>query len=331
EINSHRMLWSMAGNLAMVHRVFMGISFETDGLYFNPVVPAVYGGEKTLSNFTYRDANLNITVKGHGNKIKTVTINGEPAEKAFIPTSASGNYGIVIELANNTFPEQAINLVDNHFSLPTVQLSKAVEGIAWEVVEGAAAYRVYKNGVLVQTTTETLIPVSDEGYANYQVCAIDEQGYEGFSSEPFIFSKEEQIIEMETFAPKSPLPYTNYSGDGFVEVSLARHTSIDILVTVEKAGDYLLDFRYSNGSGRWNTDNKCAIRSLTVNDTYQGAVVFPQRGMDEWSDWGFSNSRKVRLNAGTNTVKVHFEDWNNNMNVDVNTAMLDYLRVIPVQ
>ena len=42
EINSHRMLWSMAGNLAMVHRVFMGIEFDTDGLHLNPVVPEAY-------------------------------------------------------------------------------------------------------------------------------------------------------------------------------------------------------------------------------------------------------------------------------------------------
>jgi len=53
EINSHRMLWSMAGNLAMVHRVFIGMDFQNDGLSFNPVVPKNYGGTKTLSNFKY--------------------------------------------------------------------------------------------------------------------------------------------------------------------------------------------------------------------------------------------------------------------------------------
>ena len=91
-----------------------------------------------------------------------------------------------------------------------------------------------------------------------------------------------------------------------------------------------MDLRYSNGSGTWNTDNKCAIRSLSVNGAYQGVLVLPQRGQDEWSDWGFSNSRQVALVAGENTVKISLEDWNNNMNVDVNTAMLDYLRVTAI-
>ncbi|WP_338358418.1 hypothetical protein, partial [Yeosuana marina] len=72
------------------------------------------------------------------------------------------------------------------------------------------------------------------------------------------------------------------------------------------------------------------IRSLFVNDNYQGVFVFPQRGTDEWSDWGFSNSKKIHLNAGVNKIKISFEDWNTNMNVDINTAMLDYLRIISV-
>ncbi|MEZ4685478.1 MAG: hypothetical protein R3B47_05275 [Bacteroidia bacterium] len=36
----------MAGNLAMVHRVFMGMQFETDGLKAAPVVPEAYSGTK---------------------------------------------------------------------------------------------------------------------------------------------------------------------------------------------------------------------------------------------------------------------------------------------
>jgi len=40
EINSHRMLWSMAGMLAMVHRVFIGMSFDANGIRFQPAIPA---------------------------------------------------------------------------------------------------------------------------------------------------------------------------------------------------------------------------------------------------------------------------------------------------
>lgn len=330
EINSDRMLWSMAGNLAMVHRVFIGMSFGIEGVHFNPVVPKSYSGKKTLSNFKYRQANLNITVIGHGNKIKSVSINGKNTDKAFIPCTALGKQDIVILLENNDLPYQKINQVENYFTLPTVLAEQQGDMLKWEAVKDATVYRIYKNGQFFKNTTETHLKIAMETYANYQVTAVDAKGYEGFASEPIIFAKNVQIVDLENFAPISTLPYSNFSGKGFVELSLEKNKIITLNIEVENEGTYLLDARYSNGSGAWNTDNKCAIRSVTVNERYEGVLVLPQRGKGEWSDWGFSNSRKIHLNKGKNSVKIHFEDWNNNMNVSINTAMLDYLRLIKV-
>jgi glycogen debranching enzyme len=327
EINSDRMLWSMAGNLAMVHRVFMGMSFDTTGLYFNPVVPKVYAGEKTLRNFSYRNAQLYITVKGFGNKIKTVILNGQKIEKAFLPTAITGVHELVIELANNDFEQQSITKVANHFSLPAPQPERKNNFVTWTAIKDATQYHIYKNGTRLTTTTQTQFEITDS-CAEFAVSAADESGYESFISEPMLVAGEARIIEAETFAPGAKLPYSNFSGKGFIETTSSATKNIVFKVNVKEAGNYLLDVRYSNGSGPWNTDNKCAIRSLSVNGTYEGVLVFPQRGKDEWSDWGFSNSRKVQLKAGENTVVLSFEDWNNNMNVDVNRAMLDYLRVM---
>ena len=330
EINSDRMLWSMAGNLSMVHRVFMGMSFETSGLSFNPVIPSQYGGEKSLFNFKYRKAVLNIRVKGYGNKIKAVSLDGNKIEKAFVPNNLEGRHDIIIDMENNAFEQSSINKVENHFSLPTVQAEKKADSISWKAVNGAVGYRVYRNGVFMENTTNTSVKPVMERYAEYKISAMDENGYESFTSEPVVFAANVIIAEMENFAFPSVLSFTNYSGKRFVEISTAKNTSIVCRITVAKAGNYLLDLRYSNGSGPWNTDNKCAIRSLYVNDAYSGVFVMPQRGKDEWSDWGFSNSRKVQLKEGENIIKISFEDWNNNMNVDVNTAMVDYIRVIAV-
>ncbi|MBK8515491.1 MAG: hypothetical protein IPL55_04140 [Saprospiraceae bacterium] len=43
EINSDRMLWSIAGNIAMVHRVFIGMNFGINGIRFSPVIPQSFG------------------------------------------------------------------------------------------------------------------------------------------------------------------------------------------------------------------------------------------------------------------------------------------------
>ncbi len=328
EINSDRMLWSMAGNLSMVHRIFMGMSFETGGLSFNPVIPKIYGGDKLLSNFKYRNAILNISVKGYGNRIEKVMMDGKSLDKAFIPNDISGRHDILVELANNDFEKSVINKVENHFSLPAPQAEKKDGMISWQQVKGSVNYRIYKNGVFVENISGTAYKPVSEKFAEYKISAVDDKGYESFTSEPIAFAGNELIVELENFVFPSSLPYTNYLGKGFVDITTTKNTSIICKVIVPRAGNYLVDLRYSNGSGPWNTDNKCAIRSLYVNDAYSGVLVMPQRGKDEWSDWGFTNSRKVQLNAGENILKISFEDWNNNMNVDVNTAMIDYLRVI---
>ena len=334
EINSHRMLWSMAGNLAMVHRVFMGMQFEADGLRFAPTIPEAYGGSRTLSNFSYRNAKLNITVNGHGTNIKSFSMDGKKLEEAFVPANLEGEHAILIEMENNAFPHQDINMVENHFTLPTILAEKDGEGIRWQPVEGAVEYRIYnqyfKPGVISTTNTRLEAserPYADRDFSSYLITAVMPKAMKVLPASPSYLQKTHKSLKWEDVAAKSNLPYSNYSGNGFVEISLDKNREISFSATVEEAGEYLLDFRYANGSGPWNTDNKCAIRSLTVNGDYEGVIVLPQRGKDEWSDWGFSNLRRVSLKAGSNTVKVHFEDWNNNMNVDVNTAMLDYMRL----
>jgi hypothetical protein len=329
EINSHRMLWSMAGNLAMVHRVFMGMSFEADGINFNPVIPKVYGGTKTLSNFQYRDAVLSIRVKGHGNQVKSIMMDGKELENGFFPASTTGAHSIEIVMANNDFGG-AMNKVANSFTLTDPQVKLEGNQLTWGALEGAVNYRIYQDGQMVQETDQTSFEVAKDEVATYKVTAIDKQNEESFSSEPlFVYpAAKEQLHEMEAYALAATYPYVNYQGTGFIEISNTSNKNVELLFPVTEPGDYRVDFRYSNGSGPWNTDNKCAIRTLYVNQEKTGALVFPQRGTDEWSDWGWSNSYKVSLRQGENRIRIDFDDWNVNMNVEVNKAMLDQMRLV---
>jgi hypothetical protein len=330
EINSDRMLWSMAGNLAMVHRVFMGMHFETGGIHFAPVVPSTYTGKKTLSNFRYRNALLKITVNGTGNKIASIKMDGQPLDNALLPATTTGNHTIEIEMDNRPFTHKKINLVKNEFSLPDPQVKLNGNTLEWKKLDGAAEYIIYQNGKAIGKARENSYRITDNTLAEYKVTAADKNGVESFSSEPLLYVNDTalQKIELEQFGGKAALPFVNYSGNGFTEISTVKNKTINITVTAAEEGNYLVDFRYSNGSGPWNTDNKCAIRSLYNGSTYVGSVVFPQRGTDEWSDWGNSNSYVIPLKKGVNPLKLVLEDWNTNMNVEVNRAMLDYLRII---
>ena len=55
----------------------------------------------------------------------------------------------------------------------------------------------------------------------------------------------------------------------------------------------------------------------------------PQRGYGEWVSTGFSNMIQVDLLSGKNMLQIKYiTPQNVNMNGKVNTALLDYMRVI---
>ncbi|MGI4803440.1 MAG: hypothetical protein ACRYFL_01615, partial [Janthinobacterium lividum] len=109
-----------------------------------------------------------------------------------------------------------------------------------------------------------------------------------------------------------------------------ENTSITINIPVKEAGVYALDFRYANGNGPINTENKCAIRTLTHQNDFLGTIVFPQRGKDNWADWGFSNSVQLKLEKGNYPITLQFQAANENMNGDINQAAIDFLRIIKI-
>ena len=333
EINSDRMLWSMAGNIAMVHRVFMGMTFGVNGIKFCPVIPRSYDGIKTLSGFKYRHATLNIKVIGFGKNIRSFKINGNKMTNAYVESTVTGTINIEIEMDNIAFDQQAFHLTQNHFTLPNPVLVRNDNEISWLPIPNAVQYKIYRNGQEWARTENNNVKINTAEPAEFSVSAIDAEGYESFISEPLLIATEGSIntFQMERFAQKSNRMYSGHTADGFIEISNDLNQTIPLEVSVDDDGKYLVDFRYSNGSGPWNTDNKCAIRSLYLDDNYIGSFVFPQRGQEEWSDWGFSNALVLNLKKGNNQLHLKFELWNNNMNVGINRAMLDYVRFIRVE
>ncbi len=249
EINSDRMLWSMAGNLAMVHRVFMGMQFSPQGISFNPVVPKVFGGNKTLTHFQYRNATLNITVKGYGNKIASVLIDGKPATKAFIAGNIKGHHTVVIQLANNSFDGDGMQLAPNYTTLPNPQPKLEGQQLVWPQIDGAVRYEVFRNGKPHRTTLQPSLTVNVDTPAQYQVIAMDQMGLASFASEPLVVGAKPIVLECEAFTARYQAPYANFSGDGFIVTSTKENKAIRLTVNVAIAGNYFLDVHYSNGSG----------------------------------------------------------------------------------
>ncbi|MEO8860930.1 MAG: hypothetical protein ABI358_05870 [Ginsengibacter sp.] len=331
QINSSNMLWSLSGSLSLVHKIIFGIRFETTGLNFAPFVPFEMKGKRSLSNSPYRKAKLNIMMEGYGNKVKSFSLDGKVLSKAFIPFNIEGSHSIEIILANNKL-DGSVNELANHTSLPTPSPVISDNNLSWPKLAGASEYVVTRNGKVVSKTPNNFYKLKESSYSEYQVIAIDKKGYESFASEPLVIAEQKNTMdyEIENFATAANLPYKGYSGKGFVEISKEKNTKLKIPVTINEDGQYALNFRYANGNGPTNTENKCAIRTIKIDNKKSGTFVFPQRGVDEWSNWGFSNPVHAYLKKGKHIVTLSFEHNNENMNVTINQAMLDYLRLMKI-
>jgi hypothetical protein len=330
QINSSNMLWSLAGNISIVHKILFGIHFNENDLSFQPFVPRALMDKRTLTNFKYRDAILNIEMEGYGNKIKSFLLDGRVVPAARIPSSLNGVHSVKIVLASQPITSQTIKKVANHFTLAEPKVSYTNGRLSWNSQAGSKIFKVLKNGTLLTTVSATTHTIRESGYGEYQVIAVDDKGFESFASEPIVIAPRQLVktYEVEDYNDKADYSYKGYSGSGFTEISTIKSQKLSIPITVEESGIYAIDFKYANGNGPTNTENKCAIRTLYIDGKEAGVLAFPQRGKEEWSNWGYSNSVQFALEKGTHAISLIYKDWNENMNGAINQAMIDQLRVV---
>lgn len=328
EINSDNQLWSVAANLAVVYRLWFGLDYRSDRLVFRPVVPRSMKGYYELTRLKYRKTLLDVYLTGYGDGISSFEIDGVKQDKYEIPADITGSHTVRIVL-NNRFDSEAQKISGSLFSPETPVAALSGTALKWEKIDGAVKYDLYRNGSFIKSVYNTSADLKDEK-GEYQVMAVSGKGTESFLSKPvrYDYEKSDIIVEAEQFAKASDRKLSGYSGKGFVEFTRVS-PSFFFNITVPSAGNYYIEFRYSNGSGPVNTDNKCAQRSLYCDGNYSGSVIFPQRGGDEWSNWGMSNPLTVALKAGENKMELRFEPYNNNMNIEVNDFILDFIRCSP--
>ena len=306
ELNSSNMLWCLSGNLALTHKVLFGIDFQKDGLAFHPFVPKALAATRTLDNFKYRDATLNITISGYGNEIKSFKINGKEQSPFILAKKAKGVMNIEIVMADNEIPAIGVNHA-SQMNSPITPIAW-LEGttLVWTPIEYINHYIIVKDGEKIAKTNATTFDASAPG--EYQVIGVSDGGVESFASEPRS-TREELLI---TFPVKDN----------------DKTSVLKVPVEVDAEGDYYISLRYANGNGPVNTENKCAIRTLLVDGDREGLIVMPQRGRDNWDEYGWSNSVKAHLKPGKHEVTLEFRPENENMNIDVNHARINALRLV---
>jgi hypothetical protein len=343
ELNSSNMLWSLSGNIALTMKMLFGITPEVDGLSFAPFIPKELNDQRTLNGLRYRNMTLNVSIEGYGNRIAKFYLNGK-THIPFVPADLQGEQNVVIVMDNNIPQPAKVNAVANAKApitpiawltydptvISTNEHAPKLNLLQWQPIEYIDHYKILRDGKQIAITNETSYVTKN--YGEYQVIGVSSNGIESFASEPRS-NYPETVVEM-------PNPVTRissseacnvptakiegYRGGGFVETD---HTTspLTLYADVKEAGDYTLSLRYANGNGPVNTENKCAIRTVFVDNQRIGTIVMPQRGVGNWNDWGMTNSLRVKLTAGKHTIVVKYLPEDENMNFATNHALIDRL------
>lgn len=313
EVNSDRFMASAAAQLAINYRILFGLRLESDRLILKPVVPRAYAGRRVLSNLRYRNARLTIAVNGFGRGIREVRLDGSRVQRAEIPATLSGAHTLEITL-DGVVPAGAINRVDHHSTPATPSVTLRAGELSWPAVPGGVSYRIFRNGVFLGETQSTSARTRDEtAMAEYQVAAVDQHGRHSFLSEPVrVLPENAQQIVPFTGTQRTPADST---------------VSLRMTVSVPQDGDYAIDFSYANGNGAVSYGDRASVRLLLVDGHQRGTVLLPQRGINRWDDWGYSNAVIVRLARGAHTIELGYRAANANMNGQTDEALIDHVRV----
>ena len=310
QINSSNMLWCLAGNISITFKLLMGMEFGADQLNFAPVVPENLKADRTVRNFLYRNATLDVTVSGYGDTIKSFKLDGQKMSEAVVPGNLEGHHTVEIEMSNSFKKDLGVNYQPACWA-PLMPVVTMADGrLSWEPVEGAVYYNVYAGGDLVGVASTTEIIIEDEWKGDIQVVAVAQDGTPSFPSEPININEKISVKLPETMLTKK------------------NGTEFNVTVNVPESGQWFLTWNYANGTGPVNTDNNCGIRMLYVDGVKTGINIFPHRGTNEWDNWGWTIPEKLELSEGNHVFTLKMESDADNMDFHINDFKIRELRLI---
>jgi hypothetical protein len=191
---------------------------------------------------------------------------------------------------------------------------------------------VYRDAKLIASISGLTYVLADKRAAEYQISSVDSEGRESFLSEPVTANSEPIVVRATASrgqsnagvqARASLVAEGGVATSGAIQLDRDPPSGLSLRATIPVAGRYEIKFRYANGSGPINTDNKCAIRTLFVDGKRVGAIVMPQRGVMQWSTWGFSSVQSLDMKKGSHVIELRFEPEDENMSPDVNRVVVD--------
>lgn len=165
---------------------------------------------------------------------------------------------------------------------------------------------IYNSDSLLYTDTEepwefTWSNVPDGEYTIYAIAYDDSNASSRSASVPFTISDEVRIVEAESgsdFIGTIDNNHAGFTGAGFVNFTNEMESYLNLLVELPKAGQWMMKFRYGNGSEN-NRPCRIQIGATVIDSSYN----FPSTG--SWKNWEYSDDElSWNFEAGSCSLKV---------------------------
>ena len=323
-IHVNHQLWSIAATLSGYYKVLFGMIYDTDGITFEPYVPEWMEGPFYIDNYTYCDANIDLSLTGKGSEVVSITVNGENVGTSYtLPFGAKGDYkiDIVVKEKANEYNDEKVNLNDekNHVISPKMPVAKlSGNKLTWSAQSGCT-YKVWTGSQYVDCATNSYT-IDPDVYGAYSVVVVSRDGVWSEMSRPIIVSPSRIKIEAES-CTLTNLTKATVSGKQVVTDVFSANIdrSLKINVNVKEAGQYLFWACYNDySSNDPNSCSNCAIRSVFVDGKDVGAMFFPVVNFD----FQTSTHLLLDLTAGNHEIVVKYDKANHydsNMSQDTHT------------
>ncbi|MCM1028461.1 MAG: hypothetical protein NC484_02475 [Alloprevotella sp.] len=345
-----------AAFIGAVAKSLFGIRAEPEGLRFIPCVAPELGNEVRLTGVAYRDATLDITVSGTGERIASFSIDGFAQESPIFPVGMDGHHTVRIEMVAAT-SQEGERISDAELPVILPQAMPEMEEPEWISSASAAlattahGYAVIVNGERVEDISAgTFTLDAGRAYRETLIAPLGEKGRPaGYMAEPHVDCPDRSsvIIQAEWYAARELARdiyrrmYRHWSrqkargrADSSTRpnrrltqiVALPSDKSLTFTLEATDTSTCVVEIGYAQGrdAGRRATP----LRALDVNGATAAILALPRQidGGDT-TITVTSLPVAVKLMPGHNRLTLHSESPKLRRGGKNDTVMIDFLRI----
>ncbi|MCM1076283.1 MAG: hypothetical protein NC411_02860 [Bacteroides sp.] len=306
-------LWNMALDSqlpalwpALVLKGIFGINLSPAGMTFSPMVSEDFAGDKRVERLRYREAVLDVSLNGTGDKIASFMIDSVPVSDHTVRPDLRGHHNVTITLSGNNLHQRSITVENPQNVLPTpvVKWSTPAELMIVNF-DPKHTYGIFVNGVMMEDIDADHYVLRHPGTTVIDIVPSAGPGITGYSPRPHVHAPDSNVVTIHASNITPRRPPLHFIKDpktasNYIELAARHNTRITCYANVPSEGDYFLTIGYSNGSER------CALRTLDVNDRYAATVAFPPRQANDWVRVYPSTTSVVHLKEGVNKLSLTY-------------------------